>query len=291
MINSPVPNAIRASAPCDSKTRALLTSTAAFVGRFAAMCAMTLGLTTGTASAAVVSFSTNFEVETDYSGTLVGGVFSIERSGLQLASLSRFDPALGTLTGVTFGFYSTVALDLLGSALDSNPGQVAAIETFLAAELAVDLALSLFDPSPAANYGVTRRIADECSIRGGPETVLCQVSKNQVLGLSEELVLAPGVALNDFVGVDPINFFASMGARLTGACQDDIGDDCEFAERTGATWSGVATVAYTYNAAGGPGTGIGGGGTGNSVPEPPSLALLALGGLGLLGAARARRRS
>ena len=93
------------------------------------------------------------------------------------------------------------------------------------------------------------------------------------------------MALNDFIGTNnDINFFALMTSRLTGSCQDDLGDECKFTE-AGVSWKCVAKVAHTHDAkvAGGGGTdgGGAGGGPGHMVPEPTSAWLAGLAQAGL----------
>lgn len=135
---------------------------------------------------------------------------TLAQSSMQLGELPRFDPTLGTLTGVRLGFGSQLSIWVSGEAWDKQAeSDFSPLPPFIvndrndtgfSAPWSVTLRLALFDPAGASACLRSAQLAG--------------------LGLA-------AVPLHAVVGSDPINFFARMDKRLNASCDgDDGGDVC-----------------------------------------------------------------
>ena len=254
------------------------------------------------AAAGIVSHQAAFAATVSSAGVFEGRTDRRLRS-ITLGELPRFDAALGTLTGVSLSFGSSLDAWLYGRARDTQAeGDFIPLPPFiingrndagLGAAWAIDLNLALFDPGGAGvGYQRGLGLTGECGERVSAEAAVeCSFIRRLEIGLGGGLDLS-SVPLAAFVGVDPVNFFVEIDATLTGLCDaDDSGDVCGFDPLTSVLWSGTATIDYRYDGAGSPGPGDGGGDNPPGPAPVPAPASLWLAGLGLLLARSSARRA
>jgi hypothetical protein len=229
--------------------------------------------------AAVVFYSTPFSV-TDVVSDPVAGGFSGTLSDSQPLELPRFAPTLGTLQAVEIQFQSSYQVFILGEARDLRGEFIAfpfggSNDTGIDASVEGVLRIQLFEPSsssttlniPSVNAFCYEAIdeAEPVSCLAQPPTTATAYSALMPLG---------ALGLPEFVGTDPINLFTLLSGTFSGTCDsDDTHDECALGVRI--DWSGLVGVTYTY-AATQPGDPAGGGGS-NTVPEPASILLIAIG--------------
>lgn len=229
--------------------------------------------------ATVIFYSTPFIVEDASSGPVVDS-FSGTLSDVQFLELPRFDPALGTLEGVEIQVQSDYQIFIRERASDdvvevgiifidvphNDAGIDASVQGSLRVQLQDPFGIATPFNFPSANTFCYTSIAAPVScnkeLLGSPSTY-------------DALLPLGALGLLDFVGSDPINLFTLLNGTFSGVCDgDDEGDECVLG--VAISWSGLVGVTYTYGIDGGGDPPWGGGG-GNTVPEPDSNLLIAIG--------------
>lgn len=256
-----------------------------FQQKVVAIMALLAGLAVSTNTwATVLFYSTPFSV-TDVSRGPVGASFFGTLSDFELLELPRFNQTLGSLQGVEIEFQSDYEVIILGQAGDlRGEWDLIPVPPFVInerndagidASVGGSLQVQLFDPSNSTttlNFPSVNGFCYESNSDGDPVSCL-----NNVFSPSTYDALMPlgALGLLDFVGTDPINLSTALNGTFSGVCDgDDVGDECELGVRI--NWFGLVGVTYTYEVDG-RGDPPGGGDGGNTVPEPDSNLLIAIG--------------
>jgi hypothetical protein len=185
-------------------------------------------------------------------------------------NLAQFDPALGTLTGITVFMDATVIMNLHASIVGA--GQTSIFADFEEGATLANLpGLAEFDTFlefEQAHFG--------CNGQGSDEFTSCSVDQQFSSGISvlPGMALAPIPNMNAYVGTGTVPFELASWTGITNVASIPAGGGLQFnsTEITGDLW-----LEYTFTPAAA------------STPEPGTTALLG-GGLLLLGLSRVKKR-
>lgn len=219
------------------------------------------------ANAVMISYSSDFST---YSTSDFGGSPDTQNVGL-----TGFDSGLGTLTGVSIDFTSTY--NVLASAWGYNYGD-GGVNSEILAQGQYDINLN--DPASASLSMTSLQYSVYCSTYDPS----CSASVDSGLLAYNGSLDVSGIDLNAFVKAtnDTIDLAFVNTLDSTEICFGlGVSSDYDCDPRAATNWLGTVTINYEYDAA--PGTG------GTTVPEPGSVALLAM-GLAGLGFSRRQRK-
>lgn len=233
--------------------------------RLALIAAVSLSATT--ANAGTVSFSDSWDFRALQFHDTENSSGPSTRTATDRLSFSRFDSSLGSLTGVSLSFNSNWRYS---SGIYSDDGYNGWGTEYAEGSGASTqrLLFSLYDPASAQSSNYDREFSS-CSEWGSNSSARCTNYELNSGAFNDSLDLS-GINLSAWTGTtDNVNVF--LRELRTAEVTSCGGDDYCRQYSWDNDWSGSAIVTYTFDEI--------------AVPEPGSLALLALGLLGL-GASR-----
>jgi len=201
--------------------------------------------------------------ETDTFGTMGSNTDAlIQGSDIETISLAGFDTNLGTLTGVTIAVEGQVTT---GGFIQNNSTELARADFDVLVSQNWQVATAAADDYIFANASFTPLLAGASSVSGYTLAGGDQFNFNTSTALFN--INLTSVDLAAFTTGSAVDFIFSIGARTNGQAFIDSGVS-EFEGVFSTAHYGKVTVTYSYDD------------VITSVPEPTSLAILALGLVG-----------